>query len=417
MKHKIYDFIIVGSGPSSIGALMAMKKANVAVITGERQNKKKINILNIHKKILFESKQKNYISNIYKFKKSSIFSINKVGGFGNYWGQGCEHVPYSKLIKKNYFKNENEYKKIINSIYNFFQVERKKESLTQKKTLFYPSPILENSPLNKNTGLNSFKLAFKYLKKKKKFIEIKSQVVRIQNFDKKILVELGNKKKILCKKLFLAANTIGNTKIIFESDKSVQKTSFLDDCPYLIYGVTNNRELNKFLSKSCSVIVPKLNNFFISLYNTNKINLSFLLFYFTGYKFNFLKKFNSRFLPFVKFIQIWDKKTKIQGFLERDMSYVVKEKKKVDNNYSDILNLFKIYIVKISQTKFGEGFHYHNLKIKKNNKWYVFDIYMKNFFNKRVLCLDSSSEEEINPGPFTITQMAIAYKKLQQNLK
>ena len=159
MKHKIYDFIIVGSGPSSIGALMAMKKDNVAVITGERQNKKKINILNIHKKILFESKQKNYISNIYKFKKSSIFSINKVGGFGNYWGQGCEHVPYCKLIKKNYFKNENEYKKIINSIYNFFQVERKKESLTQKKTLFYPSPILENSPLNKNTGLNSFKLA------------------------------------------------------------------------------------------------------------------------------------------------------------------------------------------------------------------------------------------------------------------
>ena len=241
--------------------------------------------------------------------------------------------------------------------------------------------------------------------------------MRIQNFDKKILVELSNKEKILCKKLFLAANTIGNTKIIFESDKGVQKTSFLDDCPYLIYGVTNNRVLNKFLSKSYSVIAPKLNNFFISLYNTNKINLSFLLFYFTGYKFNFLKKFNSKFLPFVKFIQIWDKKTKIQGFLERDMSYLVKDKKKDDNHHLDILNLFKIYTVKITQTKFGEGFHYHNLKIKKNNKWYIFDNYMKKYFNKRVFCLDSSSEEEINPGPFTITQMAIAYKKLGQHLK
>ena len=253
-----------------------------------------------------------FISNIFKYKKQSIFSINKIGGFANYWGQGCEFVPYNKL-KKNYFKNEKEYKKIINSIYNFFKVEKSKKSFTQKKIKFYPSPILENSPLKKKTGLDSFRYAFEHLRRKKKFVVINSEVLKVKNFGNKIFIET-RKKKIICKKIFLAANTVGNTKIIFNSDKYVEQASFWDDCPYLVYAIINNSPLNKFLSNSYSVICPKLNNFFISLYNTNKINMSFFFFYFTGYKLNFLKRFNCKFLPFLKFIQIWSNQTKVQGF-------------------------------------------------------------------------------------------------------
>ena len=97
------------------------------------------------------------------------------------------------------------------------------------------------------------------------------------------------------------------------------------------------------------------------------------------------------------------------------MSFETKNNKLIKNNFSSILNLFKIHPIKFTQTKFGEGFHYHNLKIKKDKKWYFFDEYIKIFFNKKIICIDSSVEKDINPGPFTITQMAVAYKKLKKN--
>ena len=71
MKKKLLNFVIIGSGPSSIGALIGLKEKNYAVITGESKQKNSNDVKNIHKKILFEESNlyRDFIFNIFKNKK------------------------------------------------------------------------------------------------------------------------------------------------------------------------------------------------------------------------------------------------------------------------------------------------------------------------------------------------------------
>lgn len=415
MAKKIFDFVIVGSGPSAIGALIGVKKKNFAVITGEANHDKKLYKKNIHKKILYEelNSNKSFLTNIFKSKKNSIFSISKVGGFGNYWGQGCEYVPFEKLNNKKIFKNKPQYLKIINYIYTFFNIERNNRFIKLNNQFYYPSPLLKNSPNKNNTNLMSFKTAYSYLVNKKNFLSISSSVIKIKNINNNLEIKLKNKKKILTKKIFLSANTVGNSKILFESDKDIEKMSFYDDCPKKIYAISFNKKFNNFIKNHYSIISSKLNNYFISTYNMQKIDLGFILFYIFGIKINSLEKYKSSFLGMINFFQFWNKSTRVQAILTRNMTYF--EKKKTNQkilNYSKILKSNSIYPIFVSDTRFGEGFHFHNLKIKKNKKWYDLEFYLRKNYNNKVFCIDASNENKINPGPFTISQMAIAYQKI-----
>jgi hypothetical protein len=415
MKKKLLNFVIIGSGPSSIGALIGLKEKNYAVITGESKQKNSNDVKNIHKKILFEEGNlyRDIIFNIFKNKKKMIYSISKIGGFGNYWGQGCEYVRFEKLNNKKVFKNKNEYLKIINTIYNFFKVSKSLEFININKVNFYPSPLLKNSPNKDNTNLLSFKLGFLHLVKKKNIQYINSRVLKIEDKNSYLILTLKNKKKIFTKKAFLSANTVGNSKIIFESDSTIKETAFYDDCPKKIYALSFNKKFNFFLKQHYLIIASKLNDFFISSYNMRKINLCFIFFYIFGIKINFLKKHKSSLLGMINFFQIWNKNTLIKGILSRDMTYCVKKRShnlKID--HKALFNFNNIIPIKTSDTNFGEGFHYHNLKVKKNNKWIDIDNYLKKEYKNKVFCIDASSESKINPGSFTISQMAIASKKI-----
>ena len=46
------------------------------------------------------------------------------------------------------------------------------------------------------------------------------------------------------------------------------------------------------------------------------------------------------------------------------------------------------------------------------NKWYYLDDYLRKKYTKKIICIDSSVEKKINPGPFTVTQMALALRKV-----
>jgi hypothetical protein len=414
MKKKFLDFIIIGSGPSSIGAILASKKKNFLVVTGESNLKNKFKKDSIHKKIMYEenSSKKNFLSNVYTNKKNLLFSISKIGGFANYWGQGCEYVPYNKLYNKRLFKNEREYLSIIEKFNKFFKISKTNKSILINNLRYYPSPLLRNSPQKNNTELNSFRKAYFYLVKQKKFQTINSNVIRITKYKKYIKITLQNKKKFLAKKIFLSANTVGNSKILFESDKNIEKMSFYDDCPKQIYAISINHKFNNFIKQYYSIIVSNLNNYFISSYNLRRINLSFFLFYIFGVKFSLFEKYKSFFLGSINFFQYWSKKTLIKAILKRDMTYNLKKKKVFKINAKSLFKDNLIYPFKVNDTKFGEGFHFHNLQIKKNNKWLSLEKYLKGKYDNKVYCIDSSNETSINPGPFTITQMSIAYKKI-----
>ena len=114
MKKKIYNSVIIGSGPSAIGALYSLKGNNNAIITGyTNENNNLVSLNQIHKKIGYEEdNQVNFISNLFKKNNDKLFTISKIGGFGNYWGQGSEYAIW-KTKKKKIFKDKREYLLIL----------------------------------------------------------------------------------------------------------------------------------------------------------------------------------------------------------------------------------------------------------------------------------------------------------------
>jgi hypothetical protein len=184
-----------------------------------------------------------------------------------------------KLYQKKKFASENEYLKYINYIYSFFQVERYKETFIMKNINIKPSLIMNNGPIKKKTELRTFESAFEYLVNEKKIKYLNTKVKNIYKHKNKIFIMLNNLKIVETNKIIFAANTIGNTNIMFNSDKEIKFASFQDDCPWLLYAISTNKNFKFFLKKYYSVIGSNYNQFFFSIYNFSKIKINFLIFY------------------------------------------------------------------------------------------------------------------------------------------
>lgn len=414
---KIFSKIIIGSGPSAIGSILALKEQNydTLVITGN-QKKNKINLKNIHKKIIYESEIPK-IGNFFFNKADVLFSICDVGGFGNYWGQGSEYVKYDKLYIKNYFKNKSDYKNVIEFIYSSFKISRDENKIQLNTGKLYSSPILKNAINKTNTELKSFKTTFNYLTKKKKIKVAMDKVVHLGKSKNIFILKTSMGKKYYCKKVFLASGVLGNAKIILKSDNSIDKLNFFDDCPWLIYAINLNQNLKYKISDKTSLISSNLNSYFFSLYNMSKIKLSFFIFYFLNIKINFLNRFRCSRLNFLSFIQLWTQKTIVKFTIQKNYKFETVPCNK-DNDFKKFKKRLvkdKIFPLITSKTKPGNGFHYHNLLVYRNNKRVKFSNYLKQKFKKNIFCVDSSVISKINPGPFTITQMAISYNVMKKN--
>jgi hypothetical protein len=283
-----------------------------------------------------------------------------------------------------------------------------------------PQLILEHSHIKKNTKLKSFENTFNHIIKKKNIKIYNIKVLKLIKAKGKIVIYLNNGKKIFSKKVLLAANTIGNADIMFNSDQSISCLSFQDDCPWLVYSISLNFAFKSFLKKYYILVSSNLNQYFISFYNFSKIKFDFLFFYIFNLrlKFKFLKNIDCSLLSFINFFQIWEKNTIVKINLYRDRTFKFNEKTSSSTLNRLIKKLKKnlFFIFKIKKTPAGHGFHYHNLKvINKNNKRMYFENYLKLNYSNKVLCIDGSICKKINPGSFTISLMALAQKKIEEN--
>lgn len=416
---KIYHKIIIGSGPSAIGGILGLKDQNykTIVVTGnEKKEINKINFKKVHKKISFENNISK-LGNFFFNKSEALYSICDIGGFGNYWGQGSEYVKYKNLYNKSYFKSNKDYQNIIKFLYNIFKISVDDHKIELNIGKLYSSPILENSINKSNTGLNSFKETFNFIVKKKKIRVLKDKVIQIRkskNFFK-LNTKLG--KEYYCKKVFLAAGALGNSKILLNSDDDINNLSFFDDCPWLIYALNLNKKLKSEASDKTSLIFSKLNKYFLSFYNMSKIKLSFFIFYFFNIKINFFNHFKCSSLNFFSFIQLWASETNVEFLINKSHGFkiIANKKNRSIKNFKKKLIKDKIFPLRIMKTKPGHGFHYHNLLVHKKNNKINIQKYLKFKFKKNIFCIDSSIIEKINPGPFTITQMAISYNIMKKN--
>lgn len=402
------DIVIVGSGPSSISSLISLSnsKKKICIVTGENKlsDKKKFSIN--HPKISFLTNTNKYFSDFFfnLENKNKIYSSNRIGGLGNYWGQGFGKNNYQNLNQKKLFKNEQDYKKIICKLYNYFNINIDNK-FELNKNIFLKSKILKGYKNFKNLNLNTFSHLFKNLTKNRTVIH--SKVLKIEDKTKYLKVFLNSGQVIYSKKVLLAAGVIGNLKIIFNSFKYVNTCKFNDDCPFLYYSFIFNNKFVKNISNFISYTHSNKNSF-ASIYSLSKIDLKFLIYYIAKIKIILKKKFYLKFLKNFIFFQVWNNQSLEEVICNRDNTYFVKKKSKSKNKLN--LKIKKMFVFYSTKTLPGQGFHYHNLRIKEKWRFFHLENFLKTKFKSKVICIDSSIAKKIEPGPYTASEMAISYK-------
>jgi hypothetical protein len=206
----LYKNIIIGSGFSSLGAILALQKKNenYLIIAGKANSQKK-------SKNLIDLPSRNfdkYKNNIYQSLKNNNLSVNIKNNFISYLGFGGLSNIWGKIF--NFDIDENN--KIKNQLIDILKLKNHTKINIHKNINIYKC-------FEQDINL---KKKFKSLDKKK-FIILNSTVEKIK-FDIKnkiFKVYLVDQKILKTKKLYLAAGVFSTLKLL----RSIDKKIFLKD--------------------------------------------------------------------------------------------------------------------------------------------------------------------------------------------
>jgi hypothetical protein len=414
---KIFDKIIIGSGPSSLGYLWGLKKdyKNKLLITN---NAKKINNLNNYK---FHPKLYNK-NKLFINPESKIFGeTNAKGGLSLAWGGVLstpsledikKYTKYSRNYKKlylayqkiliNFCKNfkVNEFSNFNSRLVNISDIKKKKFNNFNNEKFYSISNYLKSAW--ENSKLSLFPLIKKECKKLS--FRIKTDNVLSIKKNNNIWIIKCDKNVYFSKKIILSAGAISNRKILIFLDKKFQKIQLYDNVPNKIYAINfSNKKI-------------KLNNFFLLPFiYLQKKNLLYAFYCIGQLSLSFLKKngiigFLISILPKLirnnlYFIQQWQKNNNISLYSQKKIFV------KRINYFKIIKSLFKLgfLTILINKTKKGEGFHYMTL-----TKQHKINPILKKHRNLTVLggfCNNFSIYE--HP---TLSFMADAYLKAKKHI-
>ena len=413
-NKKIYDYIIIGAGPSAYASLYALRheKIKLGVITG--YDKTKIS-KNNHNHIIDRYKSKYSIKEFFHINNYKLFSPGIIGGLSNFWGGGFFCTKFENLYDfKKIFKNENTYKSIIKK----FDINLNVDFIQAKKKIFIKNYkkingfYLEDKKIFKKKIVN-------VINSKKSFKIYNSLVENIKRNKTYFDINLQNLRKIRCKKIILTAGVLGNISILKKSF-AVKSFSFYDDTPWLVYLLNFNKNFLEKYRLTNFINIAKSINLFTSFYNFKFVRLNELLYFFIKKKINILNfNFNFPFSNIFTFGQIWTKNTRVKIFV-KDLNCTYDNLNKTDIKLSNFIQslrqkkIFKIYAKRQSP---GYGFHYHNLNIIYKNKNFRIHEFLKLKFGKNLICNDASIILKTSPISVTSTIMAIAYQLTKKLIK
>ncbi len=202
-KKKIYDFIIIGSGPAG------------CVIANELSTK--YNILLIEEGEKFDAKfikRRKIISRKLKIKKESL--VVAIGGASNTWGSGSSYFEKFEMKDKN--TNKILWPLSHNELLKYYRIVRNKYNLKFPKKM--KSRVYKDI-LEREFYANSERLKFeKYLKNKKIDVLYNAKVVNLRDNKNSVSSLIKNKKnelKIESKKIILCCGTLENIRLINNS--------------------------------------------------------------------------------------------------------------------------------------------------------------------------------------------------------
>lgn len=217
MIDDVYDYVVVGTGLSSLGILNKISKKNKKIIIIESSNP--VIKKNFKKPIFCEERipipiNKNILNKERPFLE--LLNYKSLGGNTNFWGGYCSRFDKDDFgnwpinisdLSKHYL----EAKKILN--------------LKNTKQKFDNNLSISNSIIAKKNGkiFNSTNKIQTIIKKK----NVKIVFDELLKFEKKTniynLILKKNKKKFLCKKIIICAGVFGTQKIL---KRSIKKLTF-----------------------------------------------------------------------------------------------------------------------------------------------------------------------------------------------
>lgn len=394
---KDFDIIVVGSGLSALSTIYGIqlnkKKYKIALITG----KPKFNIKNNHPKIFKDLMNfRNILS--HKLRQGNFSLPGNISGLAFFWGQQCNINENKNSNKKSIFK----VKKFFS---NFFKLKNGKKIFEEK---FDDLSAVFETP---DETLKQSKLLLKFKNYFKKRCHIfYNEAVSIN----KNQIILDNGAKICGDKIFLCTGLIGTINLIRSMNDKVDFT-FNDHSPSidLIYAKSKSKNTtSKNIYSMICKIYSKKNKIqtYSKFYPLNSLEI---LFFIGRLKF-YLPKLILNYKLNIKgfyFVQKWSNSSiseyKIKGFSLKIGKTNFKKFAELNKVYKN-LNYKRLFTF----TPKLLNFHFHNLKVIKNNKKYKINTYLKKI-NPNVYCPGMLSQEIINCLPPSFN----SFVKIIDNLK
>jgi hypothetical protein len=352
---KIYETIIVGSGPSALGYILGMKNGNNTLIISSKSligfNSKVHPKLNLDNECIIDP----------VFGEYGI--THNLGGLSSAWGGLLAVLKSNKFLQINGFNNLRKvfkgYKLILTEMSNFFDLYKldgsnfKKVLNAKQITVTKAETYLISSKFDfgwEKSGINIFQVIESRSKKLNIDLEV-DKIAKISYVDGVWKVK-GSLRHYLSKKLILSCGGFGNRELLCSLDKRFVFSfeRLIDHVPKKIYAFKffNFKKMIPLEHLGTPIVnVIRNSEEIISFYRLNKISRNFMGR--LGFFGKVLEKLPTYLHRKLYFIQVWDSRTKSQ-FLGEKKSF----------NMPYFVNIIKLGFIPfmISSTKAGQGFHY-----------------------------------------------------------
>ena len=427
--NLLFDVAVVGAGPTAFAALKALKGQGlkVCVITGSRPDQ----TISSHSKIISTEYEQNFPSAFADginctFTGIEIFSSAEVGGLCRYWGQQFQRYtrndPWNSGGNIRSWSNYQKLCKILEVDFCVSDdVSFSNHNIAGYNVALSSPRLVLGTNTSPKAGASSMYLAVtKQIKETAMFIS-DSRVLQLQNQSSHILIQLIDGSALKASRVILACGVVGTAGILDRSISRVLHVEFSDHLPFMIYGI--GRLLHKVPSGNDSMNVLSISmqdnwqtTLFASAYRLSGAPLSLLTSSLgLGLWGRGLKLFNLA--NMIAPIQVWSNSSiaKVRYSPSARIIYQGNEIHQYDRKEIQVLRSFLRGRGLYSFTRRGklaQGFHYHNLQIFSNSQSYCgVDAFLREAFDNKVTCVDSSVLSEIGPRPHTLTSMAEAYAR------
>lgn len=438
--QKIFDAVLIGSGPSAVSVLAALPpRLSVAIVTGEGAITDS-QPSNIHSKIRVVARERKELPGIanplyFEEKKGGgLFDTATIGGLANYWGQQVIECLEGDPWPREHFSSYTEYLQICSTVKALFTCSGTQD---EPSSIPFASPYVAHTPhllmgtkVSPESGLKAMREAFMTLSKNQDSTFYANPAIHLEPNGSHIRVYLADGKCISARRCFLAAGVVGSLRLIMASCQEVQSIRMADHAPYMCYFLDQSRLVKRMYSDtldhfnylSLQRIEAKQTKLFASLYRMSRAPIGMILAA-LGLPPYFSRTRPPQIIDRITPVQVWTQATYMSYQLNKEETnahLLYSPVPKADTELQYFQNWLSNYgfILHRSQTTPGYGFHYHAGEVSMNGKLFHSPKgFIKERFEGKLLCVDSSILTKIGTRPHTLTSMASTYNLVRHEFQ